>query len=423
MRSVPWPVGAAPALVTATLVVAACAGAPAPAPAPEPAAAPPTSVLPARPGRSYRLLAGAESDDEVALIEFTPCPAGDSALGASAARASSCGAKVVRTYQVGIFPSDIEGPHGLIASHDGKSFYVSIAHGRPNGYLQKFDLVTGRLLGQVELGMFPATVDLSPFGELVYVINFNFEDPAMQPSSLSIVDGETMTEIARPATCRMPHGSRLDPTGTRHYSGCMMNDLLVEVNARTFQLSRLFALAPGREGPVAAANAAAHGAGGHAGHAEMAAGPDSLAVSSACSPTWAQPSADGSKVYVACNKSAEIVEVDVAGWRMTRRWRTPAAPYNLAVTPDGRLLVATQKGPGTTTIWRLADARLLADVPGTRKVASGVAVSGDSRYAFVTYEGIGGDPGTIDVIDLAALRRVATVDIGKQAGGIALLSP
>ena len=104
-----------------------------------------------------------------------------------------------------------------------------------------------------------------------------------------------------------------------------------------------------------------------------------------------------------------------------RRWTTPAAPYNLAVTPDGALLVATQKGPGTTSVWRLTDARLLADVADTRKVASGVVVSADARYAFVTLEGVGGQPGTIDVIDLVALRKVATADIGKQAGGIALL--
>jgi DNA-binding beta-propeller fold protein YncE len=165
---------------------------------------------------------------------------------------------------------------------------------------------------------------------------------------------------------------------------------------------RLFHVAAGKEGPVAPAAASA-------------------GMSSACAPTWAQPSADGSRVYVACNKSGEIVEVDVASWSLVRRWTTPAAPYNLAVTPDGKLLVATQKGPGTVTIWRLSGDTLMAQIPGTRKVASGVAVSGDSRFAFVTLEGIGGDPGTIDIIDLKTLQTVASVEIGKQAGGIAVL--
>ncbi len=356
---------------------------------------PPVVVAPSPvPATTYRLLATAESADQVALIAFKPCQ--------PAEVPPTCGARVERTYDVGRWPLEIEGPHGVIASPDGKAFYVSIAHGRPFGRLEKYDIATGRRLGAVELGMFPATVDMSPSGAFVYAINFNFEDPDMGPSSLSIVEGDSMTEVARPETCRMPHGSRLNPQGTLHYSGCMMNDLLVEVDARTMTVRRLLNLAPGKEGPVAEADA-------------------STGMSSVCSPTWAQPSADGSRVYAACNKSGEIVEVDVASWSLVKRWKTPAAPYNLAATPDGKLLVATQKGPGTVTIWRLADGTLMAQIPGTQKIASGVAVSRDSRFAFVTLEGIGGDPGTIDIIDLKTLQKVASVEIGKQAGGIAVL--
>jgi DNA-binding beta-propeller fold protein YncE len=296
----------------------------------------------------------------------------------------------------------IDGPHGVVAAADGKSFYVSLAHGRPFGRLAHYDLATGQRLGMVTLGMFPATVDIAPTDSFVYVVNFNRDDPEMRASSLSIVAAATMKEVSRLETCRMPHGSRLNPQGTLNYFGCMMSDLLVEVDTRAFAVRRLFNLVPGSEGPVPLAGA---GAG----------------MSSVCSPTWAQPSADGSRVYVACNKSAEIVVVSVPHWRLVKRWNTPAAPYNLAATPDGRLLVATHQGPGTVTIWRLADDSLLAEIHGTRTGASGVAVSPDSRYAFVTLTGIGDEPGTIDIIDLKGLRRVATVEIGRQAGGIALL--
>ncbi len=381
----------------APLVIAACHHRP---PAPElpvrPEVPPPEGVIvpPPVPDVTYRLLATAESADQVALIAFTPCQPG--------AVPPACGARVERTYDVGRWPLEIEGPHGVVAAPDGKSFYVSIAHGRPTGHLEKYDVQTGRRTGMVELGMFPATVDVSPTGSFVYVINFNFEDPDMRPSSLSIVEGDSMTEIARPETCRMPHGSRLNPQGTLHYSGCMMSDLLVEVDARTLSVRRTFSLVPAAVRPIDVPDAASR-------------------MANVCAPTWAQPSADGSRIYVACNKSAEIVVVDVASWRLVKRWQTPPAPYNLAATPDGKLLVATQKGPGTITIWRLTDDSLLAQIPGSRKVASGVAVSRDSRYAFVTLEGIGGEPGTVDIVDLQTLQRVTSVDIGKQAGGIAML--
>jgi DNA-binding beta-propeller fold protein YncE len=360
-----------------------------PPPAPKPNVAP--SPVPAT---TYRALASAASQDQVALIRFHPCQPGE--------EPPQCGAHVERTYDVGIYPTSIEGPHGVVAAPDGKTFYVTLGEGRTTGRLEHYDLATGQRLGMVGLGMFPGAVDIAPNGAYVYAINGDLDDPDMLPSSLSVIEVGEMRQAARPETCRRPHGSRLNPQGTLHYSGCMMNDLLVETDARTFAVRRLFSLVPGRERPVPLAGA-------------------STRVSSVCGPTWAQPSADGTRVYVACSKSAEIVAVDVARWRLVKRWRTPAAPSDLAVTPDGRLLVATQRGPGTLAVWRLSDDSLLAEIPGTRKGASGVVVSRDSRYAFVSLQGVSGDPGTVDVIDLKGLRTVATVEIGKQAGGITLL--
>jgi len=46
-------------------------------------------------------------------------------------------------------------------------------------------------------------------------------------------------------------------------------------------------------------------------------------------------------------------------------------------------------------------------------------ISSDSKYAFVSSEGIGAEPGKVDVIDLVARAKVATVEVGQQASGIA----
>jgi DNA-binding beta-propeller fold protein YncE len=66
----------------------------------------------------------------------------------------------------------------------------------------------------------------------------------------------------------------------------------------------------------------------------------------------------------------------------------------------------------------IATGREAARISTSRRVASGVAISSDDRYAFVTQEGVGSEPGAVDVVDLRALRKVATIDIGQQAGGI-----
>lgn len=137
-----------------------------------------------------------------------------------------------------------------------------------------------------------------------------------------------------------------------------------------------------------------------------------------CMPTWAQPSIDGARVYAACNKSNEIVEVDTRNWALVKRLPAGNGVYNLAVTPEGKLLIATNKRDASASIFDLASGKELARLPTKRKIAHGVVVSPDSRYAFVTVEGVGAEPGTVEIEDLAARKTVATVDTPPQAAGI-----
>ena len=37
----------------------------------------------------------------------------------------------------------------------------------------------------------------------------------------------------------------------------------------------------------------------------------------------------------------------------------------------------------------------------------------------MTLEGVGSEPGTVEVYHVASAKRVATIDVGKQAGGLA----
>jgi YVTN family beta-propeller protein len=121
---------------------------------------------------------------------------------------------------------------------------------------------------------------------------------------------------------------------------------------------------------------------------------------------------------VACSKANDIAEIDVASWALRRRIPAGEGIYNLAASPDGRLVVGTNKKGKSVSVIDAATGKELARVPTTRRVPSGLVISPDSRYAFVTQEGVGAEPGAVDVIDLRALARVASVDVGQQAGGI-----
>lgn len=360
------------------------------------AQAPAPSRAPA-PTRTYDVIVGAEAVDKMQVVRLGPA-----------------GASLVRERVIGKNGIDPDGPHGIGVAPDGRFYYVSTAHGVPNGTLWKLEAEADKVVGQVDLGPFPATLQVSRDGEFAWVVNFNLHGE-MVPSSVSVVGTADMVELTRIPTCTMPHGSRLSPDGRHHWSVCMMDDVLVDIDAARFEVARHFMLAKGAEtgmaGPPPQRGASGHD---HAGHGMEPPKPGDVS----CSPTWAQPSPDGRTVWVACNRASELVEVDVASWTMRRRVPTGPGTYNLAATSDGRLVIGTNKRGQSVSVHDAATGAELARIPTSRRIPSGLVVSPDDRYVFVTCEGIGSEPGAVDVIDLATRTRVASVDVGQMAGGI-----
>jgi DNA-binding beta-propeller fold protein YncE len=332
-----------------------------------------------------------ESADKIVLLRFGPK-----------------GLQIEKETRTGLMPMDINGPHGIAVSPDKQFFYVSEGHGRPNGSVWKYRTGTNEVIKYTGLGLFPATTDITPDGNFIYVANANFHGD-MVPSSISVVATDQMIEVKRIQTCTMPHGSRLNHAGTKHYSACMMDDMLVEIDTSKFAVSRYFTLAPGKEMGMTGAPYPDSSA-----DRKMS---DMNAHKPTCTPTWAQPSNDGSIVYVACNQSNDIAAVSVADWKLLRRFPAGNGVYNLAMTNDGRL-IATNKRGQSVSIFDPLTGKELANIPTKRKVVHGAVVTPDDRYAFISVEGVGAEPGTVEVIDLAAYKTVATIDLGPQAAGI-----
>ncbi len=352
------------------------------------------------PEQDYLVYVVCESADKIVLIRFGPK-----------------GIKVEKEIPTGAMFPDIDGPHGIVVSPDKQYYYVSLGHGRPFGSVWKYSTKDDAVIKKVTLGYFPATMDISANGSFLYVVNFNLHGD-MVPSTVSIVATELMMEITRVTTCMMPHGSRINPQGDKQYSVCMMDDMLAEIDLNTFKVSRHFMLTKGKELGMTGAPSEM-GISGEAkkhdmsGHGLEPPKPGDTG----CSPTWAQPSADGKFVYIACNKSDEVVEVDSTSWKMTRRIPVRGGVYNLAITKDNRL-ITTNKRDQSVSIVDLKTGKELARLATKRKVVHGAVVTPDGRYAFITVEGIGAEPGTVEVIDLEAMKTVATLDVPQQAAGI-----
>jgi DNA-binding beta-propeller fold protein YncE len=208
-----------------------------------------------------------------------------------------------------------------------------------------------------------------------------------------------------------------------------MDEQLVEIDLEGLQVSRHFLLTKGAEQgmagapPVRGARSASADA-AHAGHDMSGHGlAQPAAGSTLCSPTWAQPSPDDKTVWVACNGTSDLVEIDVASWTLRRRIAAGNGVYNLAVTHDGTKLVATNKRAQSVSVIDTRTGATLAVLPTQRRVVHGVAITHDDRYAFVSVEGVGSEPGTVEIIDLVLLRTIARVDVGQQAGGIDVVPP
>ncbi len=319
------------------------------------------------------------------------------------------GARVVNTVAIEELLVDTDGPHGVAVDPSGRYAYVSTGHGVWNGNLWKLEVGPDTAVaGPLALGQFPATVGVDPQGLFGYVANFNLHGE-MVPSSISVVYLPDFVEVARTETCTMPHGSRVSPDGTRHYSVCMMDDQLVELETRGFTVHRRFHLDPEDPRPLPA-----HQVTGTHSHHEAGHDP-------ACSPTWATPSPDGGRIYVACNAADRILEIDTEDWSLLRTIETGRGPYNLEVTPDDSVLVVTLKQGDGVQFFDVGTGGMLAQVATSSRVPHGVAISPDSRLAFISVEGIGTEPGRVDVFDLFTLERIHSLEVGLQAAGIAVL--
>ena len=333
-------------------------------------------------GQSYYLYVASESDDTVSLLEF-----------------DGKEIKEKERISVGFYPTEIEGPHGITVDPNGKYWYVSLAHGNPYGKLIKYSTETNKVIDETTLGLFPASMQISKVTGFLYCVNFNLHGN-MKPSTVSVVDAETMTEITQITTGSMPHGSRISSDGLKQYSVAMMSGELYEIDALSLKISRKMDLED---------------------HSKM--NHNNMKMDemkhSTVKPTWVIPHPNQDVLYVAGNGSDEIIEVDIDKWDISKRIKTEKGPYNVEISPDGKYMVATLKSVAKTAVWELKSGDLIKTFDNSNSVPHGVAISSDSKYAFISVEGVGGEPGIVDVIDLENQILVDKVEIGKQAGGIA----
>src|SRR5207245_508057 len=237
--------------------------------------------------------------------------------------------KTVKVVPVGIMPADIDGPHNVTVSPDGKYWYVTIAHGTPYGSLWKMAVDGDTLVGKAPVEMFPTTISLTPDGELAFVANSDFHGDHPRMNVVSIVYTPQMITLTNLPACDMPHGVKVNHAGTkvyvtcrnsddaRLYVACNHSDELMVLDARTLELVK--AIPTG------------HGA------------------------YNVEPSPDGRWVIATNKKDQSVSLIDAA--TLTDVARIPTTkpfPHGVAYAPDGRYAFVSQEskgvGPGAVNV-------------------------------------------------------------------------
>lgn len=323
-----------------------------------------------------------------------------------------------REVPVGLLLADIDGPHHLAVTPDQRSYLISIAHGVPAGTLWRMDARTDTLIGRAPLEHFPTTIAVTPDGEFAFVANSDFHGDRPRINPVTVVHVPTMITMANVPACDMPHGVKVNRAGTRVYISCMHSDEILEMHAASFDILRRQRIGAGHQ--MAAGHA------GHGGHAAPPASGTTLPAPAAlagkaCAATYVSLSADGRQLYVACNASGTLQVWETEGFRLQAEIEVGAGAYNAEPTPDGRMVVVTNKKDQSVSLVDLATRREAARVRTTKPVVHGIAFSPDGRTAYISAESVGSDPGSIDVLDLASQRITGTVPVRAQPTGIAVL--
>ncbi len=322
-----------------------------------------------------QVLVGLESEDAVAVV--------DAAAGT-----------IVRKIPVGISGEDVEGVHALTVSPDGRFYYLAIAHGWPNGSVWKLTTAQDSLAGRTNVGLFPATMAITPDGTWLFVANYNLHgDPALD--TVSAVHTPTMTEVARIPVCIKPHGMVASHDGKWVYASCTRDNVVRKIDVASRSV-------------VDSTNMRTE---------------EDLAEERTCYPAGLALSPDDSKLYVACHRHAEIrvVSTEPLG-RITNTIPTGEGPYLIRVDPRGERLWVPNRDDGSFTVIDLADERPLATRPASASHPHTFAFGPDGT-AYLSMESHGVVPGAVDVIDPETLETRRSIEVGLQATGIGVIPP
>jgi len=290
-------------------------------------------------------------------------------------------------------PGEMDEPHGLAAAPDGRHWYATVSHGEPT--LWKFEREGDRLVGRLRLGIPGAgRIGITPDGARAFIPDY-WRSGQGRESQVAVVSLHDLVIEAAPTVCPAPHDAVVDPQGSRVAITCVLGDEVVVLDAGSIDVLARFAVGtdPGDPG------------------------------SPRYRPLNLVWSVTGDALFVTLAMGDAVGVYDPAGTPLGRV-AVGEMPTQLALSPDGSFLVVVNRLGGSLSVidteTLLERSRIvLPDAPHPH----GIALGGDGRVAYVSYEGTVESAGGALAVDLVAERVVWRTAAGAYALGVTVLPP
>lgn len=329
---------------------------------------------------------------------------------------------------IGDVPVELEGPHHIAASPDGKYIYYNLSnlapgtgsgphgsHGTGNvpGSLVKLDARTNEKVGEVLVDRSPGDVILSSDGKWAFVSHYDLlrlmqqlttgGPPESGYSAVAIIDTDTMTRVSMTLVCPTAHGEGLSADERTLYVTCANSDELAVMDVSD------------KAHPTVTARV------------KLGPTPGTLDMPSYSPYALAVSPADGT-VWVSDNASGDVRVYDAATGMMdgARTVKVGGVAMFASFSPDGKTIYVPVRDNvqlvaiDTATL----QTQLLPLPPSVCTNAHAFVRTPDGQSGVVVCEGDHVmSKGSIVWIDMPAFAVVGAVEVGMYADGAAWLPP
>src|SRR5262245_61480205 len=275
--------------------------------------------------------------------------------------------KVIGSIKVGA------NPHGIVASPDRATLYVSV---EGTDELVAVDVAAGQIKSRAKVGRAPNEVSITLDGKKVFV-------PLRNEAAVEVVDTVAMKVIDRMKAPAWPHNTYVSANGKHLYLGTMQGSRITIYDTATHK--QLNEIAPGN---------------------------------------WVRPIAlfrDEKLAYVALSKLHGFAVVDLKQGKTIRQVELPTLPpgteippydtltHGIALTPNEREFYVTSMAGKAIYAFSVPDLKQLAKID-VGKFPNWITITPDGRQVWVSNQ----LDDTVSAIDTRTKKVIATIPVGHE---------